>query len=601
MTIKELNDYMLHYLKKDKTQTAVMLNGEWGSGKTYYIENELVPFFKRKKATCIVVSLYGLEDISEISKNIYIELRMHSLVGKASEKITTGRVIAKNIIKNITGIAGINLSLSDEDLKQLYESVNLKDKLLIFEDVERSKISVPYLLGYVNGMVERDGVKILLVANENEILKKQPQKINFDFVSMHENEQKQEDKKIEVSEDAKQYLHIKEKTVGDTIQFSGDCKKAIKEIIKKYNSEMLNKVVNTDIIEKLTNIVNGTCKKNLRTFIFAVQKTVDIMDKMGMTEFEDEFYLYLLLGILYFSEIIKTGKFPKWEGNVCLSTKLGSNETPLMKFAYDYIRWQTFDIDAVNQAYEAYKLFRLIDENAEYRDSDLRILSDFSVETEENVLNALKNIEQKLLQPDAIGIYAYGKLAYYMTYVGAVVDFDCKKSCDLMLKNVKEIAKKTRINTDFLLEYTFDIKDEKLKEKYKDFLRKISEAIEYENNKTVFLYEPDNLSNFYTDICRNKDHYISGHQFISKYDQSKIVDMLLKCSAAQLQDFCEILFAVYRHAGKNEYDEKDVEAMKELLELVNERKNGEHHWDKIQVMQINYLCYALEQFIKQMT
>lgn len=258
-------------------------------------------------------------------------------------------------------------------------------------------------------------------------------------------------------------------------------------------------------------------------------------------------------------------------------------------------------MDAVNQAYKAYKIFRIFDEYAEYRDSDLRILSNFSVESEENVLNALKNIEQKLQQLDAIGIYVYGKLAYYMTYVGAVVDFDCKKSCDLMLKNAKEIGKKKRINTDVLLEYTFDIKDEKLKEKYNDFLRKLSEAIEYENNKTGFLYEPDELRDFYTDICRNKDYYISGHQFISKYDQSKIVDMLLKSSAAQLQDFRGVLFAVYRYADKNEYVVNDVDAMKELLELVRERKNGEHHWDKIQVMQINYLCINLEQFIEQMT
>ena len=39
MTINGLNNYILHYLLKDKTGTAIMLTGEWGSGKTYYIEN----------------------------------------------------------------------------------------------------------------------------------------------------------------------------------------------------------------------------------------------------------------------------------------------------------------------------------------------------------------------------------------------------------------------------------------------------------------------------------------------------------------------------------------------------------------------------------
>lgn len=79
MTTSELNNYILHYLKKDKTQTAIMLTGEWGSGKTYYIEKDLVPFLKDNKATSVVVSLYGLDDISMISKSIYMELRMKNM------------------------------------------------------------------------------------------------------------------------------------------------------------------------------------------------------------------------------------------------------------------------------------------------------------------------------------------------------------------------------------------------------------------------------------------------------------------------------------------------------------------------------------------
>lgn len=71
-------------MKKDKTRTAIVLTGEWGSGKSYYIENELVPFLKEKKATAVVVSLYGLSDISTISKSIYMELRMGTLARKQS-------------------------------------------------------------------------------------------------------------------------------------------------------------------------------------------------------------------------------------------------------------------------------------------------------------------------------------------------------------------------------------------------------------------------------------------------------------------------------------------------------------------------------------
>lgn len=34
MTIDEMNKYILHYLKADKTHSAIMLTGAWGSGKS---------------------------------------------------------------------------------------------------------------------------------------------------------------------------------------------------------------------------------------------------------------------------------------------------------------------------------------------------------------------------------------------------------------------------------------------------------------------------------------------------------------------------------------------------------------------------------------
>lgn len=578
MTNKELNNYIYHYLKKDKTQTAIMLTGEWGSGKTYYIEHVLVPFLKEKKATCVVVSLYGLEDTSAISKSIYMELRMRTLAGKASETVTTGRVIAKNVIKGITGKIGLDFNLSDKDLNELYESVDLKDKLLILEDIERGNICMPNLLGYVNGLVERDKVRVLLVANENEIFKKQTIK----------------------TEDVKQYLKIKEKTVSDTIQFHGNTRKAVEEIINDFDNARINSIINDGVLEKISEVVSSTCKKNLRTFMYALQKTIDIMDKMEEIQFENEFSICLLYGIIYLSATVKSGKFPKWEGNEYLSTKLGSNDTPLMRFAYDYIRWQTFDMEAVNQAYKAYREFKFFERHAEYADPDLRVLGNYAEETECNVLNALNNIEKKLQIPDAIGIHAYCKLAYYMIYLGAAMGFDCENACNLMLKNARGIGKKVDISTDILIAHTYNFEDEIIKEKYEDFIKKLAETIEFEQKQADFSYESNALNEFYTDICKNTEKYTRGHQFISKYDLTKIMSMLLNSSSAQINDFRGILFAVYRYAGKNEFDEEDVDALRKLLGLVEETRNGEHNWDKIQLMQINWLCLNLEKFIKQM-
>lgn len=38
MDFEQLNNTIKNYLDNDKTNSAIMLTGEWGSGKSYYIK-----------------------------------------------------------------------------------------------------------------------------------------------------------------------------------------------------------------------------------------------------------------------------------------------------------------------------------------------------------------------------------------------------------------------------------------------------------------------------------------------------------------------------------------------------------------------------------
>lgn len=70
MTNAELSKYVKHYVEKDKTKSAIMLTAEWGTGKSHYITNELIPFLEGNGGhKCIVVSLYGLSSVNDISKS----------------------------------------------------------------------------------------------------------------------------------------------------------------------------------------------------------------------------------------------------------------------------------------------------------------------------------------------------------------------------------------------------------------------------------------------------------------------------------------------------------------------------------------------------
>ena len=100
---------------------AVMISGNWGTGKSYYIQHELIPELQKNDiADCVTVSLYGLKTINEISRSIYIELKAKALQNKG-EIASTGKIVGKTIIKGITSFFGIDLSVSENDMQQIYD------------------------------------------------------------------------------------------------------------------------------------------------------------------------------------------------------------------------------------------------------------------------------------------------------------------------------------------------------------------------------------------------------------------------------------------------------------------------------------------------
>lgn len=602
MTEVELNNYIKHYLEEDKTHTAIMLTGEWGSGKTYYVENVLAPFLKNenKNNRCIIVSLYGLENISDISKSIYMELRMKALE-KKSEVKATGKLIAKTIVKSAAGIFGIDVNMSEDDLQNLYSSIDLRDKLLIFEDLERSNIELIKLLGYINNLVERDGVKILLVANEDEILNKTTETFNFaTLLTATSKNSDKEDNKKSISENIQKYWRIKEKTISDTICFESNYYEAVKNIIDIFNNKKINEIMDEDIsvAENLASMVRGECHKNLRTFIFATQKTVDIFNKME-ENYDKDFLKCIYFGIISFSAKIKEGEFPVWQGTEYISTLLGTNWNPLFRFCYDYIRWQKIETDKISKTRDAYEEMRLYDEKIDRSDKDLQKLYSYYVRTENEVRAVLKNIENRLNNSKDIGFYNYGKLAAYLIRVNHAIEFDYTKCKERMIQNIR--GKGESISSDLLFLPMYDFEEEEKKE-IESFFRQMSESMNEKKSQNIFSYNPGEIENLYNCVIKEKHKLIRNHEFLSGYNVNQIVEMLFHSSAKQIHDFRGVLFAVYRYAGKADFVEADVIAMKEVLELVQEKINSQDYdIDKIQVEQLNWLCDNLKTFVLQMS
>ena len=605
MTYQELNQYILHYLTEDKTKSAIMLTAPWGTGKSYYIQNELKPFLEKKENgshKCLVVSLYGLKDLFEVSKALYLESRAKFLKN-GSEKATAGKFATKTIIKGVTSFFGIDLSHSDEDMQKLFESIDLSGKLIIFEDLERSGIYIFEVLGYVNNLVEQDGVKVLLVANEEEIIKYKPIKADnkedqeraelLDRLSSYKNRV--------VTDGTAKYFKVKEKTISDTIQFEEDYQTAIHDIIRFFGNATLNKFSNAESIKNILYAMSTCNTYNLRSFIFACQKASDIFKKLEDKYLsDDDFIQAIYFGILFFVLKQKAGKTDKWGQEKYFSIELGSEKAPLFKFCYDYIISQIADFSELDNAHQAYTELVLYDENRSNGDNNVLVLQTYYEQAEMDIINALTNIEKRLENPEDISFFQYGTIAVYAILLKDIVQYDITVIKERLVNNLNGRGSNLQLEQIFRIIMGNECTAEQ-KEEYESLRKEMAKSLKI-GDKIIpnFDYQPEQSNDFYNYTIRNEGKFHLQESFAAQLDMKRLSEMFKSSTATQKQQIRCAFIEMYRTGNIRSFLANDKENIEQLLEFVKNDRS-EDVGDAIQRLQYDWFIHNLEEILEKLS
>ncbi|ANC07829.1 MULTISPECIES: P-loop NTPase fold protein [Bacillus cereus group] len=272
-------DSILDYIERDKTSYAVLLNGKWGSGKTYFWENVLkekieatgkkkIRFWekvfkkeiKAKNKKTIYVSLYGVNSIEEINKKIFLGQweKVQKFTGsKLGGGMTEAGKAILGMMKSVE-IPGIKeVQLPEINFEQF---INFADTVLCFDDLERASLDINEILGYINNFVEHDNIKVIIIANENEIEDKLNEK-NLELKMLttcfyidkkdgfkQNNSLNSNQKQLPINDlitqnlqdlfqKKNEYKRIKEKLIGKTLTFQLDEKDLIEDIINHISNE----------------------------------------------------------------------------------------------------------------------------------------------------------------------------------------------------------------------------------------------------------------------------------------------------------------------------------------------------------------------------
>lgn len=629
MTNRELNQFILHYIEQDRTKSAIMLNGDWGTGKSHYLRTNLIPFLadsENNAHLCVVLSLYGITDLASISKMLYFEIKnakVHKwaknrkltekvpdflkkripegLKRKGKELAYLGEGFGITIVRGLLSSKGFDVTASKNAFSKLFQSIDLSGKLIVFEDIERSSVDLLDFLGYINSLVEQDGVKVLLVANENELIQYEPikeadsdKKAATEFFHRVTNNEKRE-----YTTKTKAYLASKEKTISDTLLFEGDIATAITEIIESYNDETMNRFANKADVDEIVQIMDATRCFNLRSFLFACQKVYDIFHLLPReNEYETDFLKTVFMGIVSFSLRSKTGERLKWEKGDTLSFELGNAQYPLFRFCYNYIVQQQFNSDIVNQAQEELKDYRRYDNKKSNNDQDLIILADWHLNSDVDVRNAVSRITERLRNPDDIAFQTYGRLAYHLIKVSHVLQYDVSQAKDLLVKNLYN--RKDRVHEDYLFSPLIDDEDKTVLTEYQELKARMIDSLHAKNEPVFgFTYRPEDIPDFYAKAAHKDGSIYADGVFSSSLDMDRVFNMLKECTASQLHDFRCAFINVYRAGNVNDFLSHDRPAVEELLNKLKELQEYDG-FDHIQKTQISYFISNLEDVLKRL-
>lgn len=172
MQPQEITEAIKSYMQCDDIGLqALVLHGEWGSGKTYYCEHYLKTALNEIGVRICRVSLFGVSDYDEIFNRIMASwFHFSDKPTKRSETVTNvlkkcALEISKSISSKQLAKLGIQVSIKPDLLLSL---IDMKKVLVILDDCERSGFAQDdrAFLGFVNNMVENHGWHVMLVRNQ---------------------------------------------------------------------------------------------------------------------------------------------------------------------------------------------------------------------------------------------------------------------------------------------------------------------------------------------------------------------------------------------------------------------------------------------------
>ncbi|MCM1050208.1 MAG: KAP family NTPase [Clostridiales bacterium] len=650
LTDDEIVDVLINYVDENIYNYAVMIDGEWGCGKTYFIKERLCGELKKhekdkaekqqgyKSKGIIYLSLYGVQSLEEVSKQILMESyltkagRAKGFLKKGTE--ITGKMLPVlfDILKPVT-----RLELESKNLLDALEGFfSLKESILIFDDLERCNCPVNEILGYINTFVEHEKMKVIIVANQKEIRKSvylENQELKY-LVAANENIKFEEDlkgkfntyfqpvRKVETEDNAVAistikdrmnklfgqdvlYEKVKEKLIGITIYYYPDLQDVFAKLIK--NKE-INDRLQCLLLDKLSFYEDYMVKKehpNLRTFQFYLSKIralyneISKLDSVGQEQFLKYIIQYSFkVCVCYKNDTLKQS----WERNEEYGFKaIGKTDiygTDLaFRFVDEFVIKSILDEKRIKRMLELYE-----DEYINRKDEEVDVFKELEFKwylSDEKTVNEKIEKVMEALKQDKFEIKDYPRIISLFVELEQIGFSDeiIEEMTTAMKCNVKNLKKRVSIGEEYSIMQEGE-KKKRCKEIIADIQNEIDKYFQIYISDTMesYLYKEDSWAESLHDyVMKNMIEISNTNGFLVQYNISQLADKISVSKSYDIHAFRGCILSLYVQTSMGDALKLEREKVMELKDSIE--KLDQSQFDKIKEMQIMYLISNLQKAI----
>jgi nucleoside-triphosphatase THEP1 len=254
MLNEHVGEYLEEYRKTPKPTYAVLISGAWGSGKTYIVNKFMETVTSNR---VLYVTVNGVSTETELQTR-FVYAAYPALTSK---KLRTLGSLAKSAL-------GIIRFKSDLTLDQILDYDQFDT--FIIDDIERSRIPLPTLFGFINGLIEHDKKHVIILGNEAEL----------------------------VDQDVS-YKRTKEKLVGFTLGVLPDVDSVLSKIQAEAGRTLASVVRNKRFhIEQVFNLTQSQNLRVLEQVLYEYVQTADFLnDHTNLSESYENEVLRLFIAI----------------------------------------------------------------------------------------------------------------------------------------------------------------------------------------------------------------------------------------------------------------------------------------------------------------